>query len=354
MKQNRSRNLTSMTLRWGIIAPGSIARVFASDLAILDPSRKVHRITAVGSRDSVRAAQFANAFDIDTHFGSYSEVFHSDSVDVVYIANVQSSHHHTVMEALRAGKHVLCEKPFAINVEQAVEMFDFAREKSLFLMEAMWTRFLPHIDAILHRIRSGAIGTPRFVIADHGQWVYRKENHRLLDPAKGGGALLDLGVYPVTLAHLILGLPDEIAAKASFTDRGVDSEVSILMSYSEGRSATLHTTIESVTATRATIAGSEGRIEIDRSFYAPAGFTLIRHDGSEERFDNPLQIPGYVGLGEQAKEVARSIAAQQLESPLRTHQETIEVLSILDRIRNEIGLRYPSEVGYADDPSIIS
>lgn len=343
-----------MTLRWGIIAPGSIARVFASDLAILDPSRKVHRITAVGSRDSVRAAQFARDFEIESHFGSYSEVFQSDSVDVVYVANVQSAHHRTVMEALQYGKHVLCEKPFAFNVQEAAEMFEFARAKNRFLMEAMWTRFLPHIDLILQRIRSGAIGTPRYVIADHGQWVYRKENHRLLDPAKGGGALLDLGVYPVTLAHLILGLPNRISARASFTDRGVDSDVSISLEYTEGRSATLHTTIESVTATRATIAGSEGRIEIDRSFYAPAGFTLIRHDGSEVRCENPLQIPGYVGLGEQTKEVARAIAAQEVESPLRTHQETMEVLSILDGIRSQIGLRYPGEVGYSNDPSVIS
>jgi predicted dehydrogenase len=343
-----------MTLRWGILAAGSIARVFAKDLAIIDPNHQSHRITAVASRDIVRAAQFASDFEIPQHFGSYSEVLESSDVDVVYIANVQSAHFATVMQALDAGKHVLCEKPFAINLREADAMFARAREKGLFVMEAMWTRFLPHIKKVLDVIESGAIGEPRFVIADHGQWVYRKRDHRLLDPARGGGALLDLGVYPITLAHLILGNPEKITANASFTDRGVDSEVSISLHYAAGRSATLHTTIESVTATRATIAGNDGRIEIDRSFYAPTGFTLFGHDGREMRFENPLQIPGYVGLGEQVSEVARAIAAGEIESPLRKHQETREVLWIMDEIRKRIGLRYPSEIGNTDDTGGIS
>lgn len=343
-----------MTLRWGILAAGSIARVFAKDLAIIDPERRSHAITAVASRDIVRAAQFASDFNIPQHFESYSQVLASPDVDVVYIANVQSAHFDAVIQALHAGKHVLCEKPFAINYREADEMFRLAREKNLFIMEAMWTRFLPHIRSILELIEEGVIGEPRFVIADHGQWVYRKNDHRLLDPLRGGGALLDLGVYPITLAHLILGAPEEVAATASFTDRGVDSEVSIGLHYSKGRSATLHTTIESVTATRATIAGNEGRIEIDRSFYAPAGFTIYRHDGSESRHENSLRIPGYVGLGEQVGEVARAIASGEVESPLRRHQETLDVMETMDRIRKQIGLRYPSEISHSNDSGSIS
>jgi predicted dehydrogenase len=343
-----------MALRWGILAAGSIARVFARDLSIIDPAQSAHKINAVASRDIVRAAQFAQDFDIPQYFGSYSEVLDSAEIDVVYVANVQSSHHATVMQALHAGKHVLCEKPFAINLREADEMFNLARDQKLFLMEAMWTRFLPHTMKILEVIKEGAIGEPRFVIADHGQWVYRKKDHRLLDPARGGGALLDLGVYPITLAHLVLGIPDEIKATSSFTDRGVDSEVSISLHYAQGKSATLHTTIESVTATRATIAGSEGRIDIDRSFYAPTGFTLSRHDGHQSRFENPLQQAGYVGLGEQAQEVARAIAAGEVESPLRRHQETREVMMIMDQIRSQIGLRYPSEIGDTDDSGSVT
>lgn len=343
-----------MALRWGILGAGAIARVFASDLAILDPSQEIHRITAVASRDGVRAAQFATDQGIPFHTKGYSGVLDRDDVDIFYVANVQSSHHEVVMQALSAGKHVLCEKPFAINAKQASEMFDLAKRESLFLMEAMWTRFLPHIKRILELIEAGEIGEPRFVIADHGQWVYRTENHRLLDPAKGGGALLDLGVYPITLAHLVLGMPTSIHAFANFTDRGVDSDVSITLSYPESKSATLHTTIESVTATRATIAGSEGRIDIDGSFYAPSGFTLLRHDSREMRFDNPLQVPGYVGLGEQSLEVARAINAGEIESPLRPHRATLEVMTIMDRIREEIGLRYPCEISDTDDSGIIS
>jgi len=343
-----------MTLRWGIIGPGAIARVFASDLAILDPSQKDHRISAVGSRDVVRAAQFAKEFGIEEGFGSYSQVLTSSKVDIIYVANVQSAHHHVVMEALDARKHVLCEKPFTLNASQAREIFTYARSRGLFVMEAMWTRFLPHIIKILELIENDAIGEPLFVIADHGQSVYGKKNHRLLDPAKGGGALLDLGVYPIALAHLLFGLPQEISAAASFTERGVDNDVSIRLGFDGGRSATLHTTIDSVTATRATIAGRKGRIEIDRSFYAPTGFTLFSDDGSHLRFDNPLTISGYVGIGEQVKEVARAIGAGEIESPMRTHQATLEVMTIMDRIRGEIGLRYPGEISDTDDSSFIS
>ena len=343
-----------MTLRWGIIAPGAIARVFASDLAILDPSRECHRITAVGSRELVRAAQFARDFGVEDHFGSYSQVFNSPKVDAVYVANVQSAHYATVMAALDAGKHVLCEKPFTINATEANAIFDLAKSRGIFVMEAMWMRFLPHIIEILDLIDNDAIGEPCFVIADHGQSVHAKPDHRLLDPVRGGGSLLDLGVYPISLAHLIMGTPKSIAASASFTDRGVDREVSIRLGFEEGKSATLHTTIDSVTATRATIAGWKGRIEIDRSFYAPTSFTLFQNDGSEARFENRLHIPGYVGIGEQVNEVARAIQAGEIESPMRPHRATLEVMSILDEIRREIGLRYPGEVSDTDNTGIVS
>jgi len=343
-----------MTLRWGIIAPGAIARVFASDLAILDPSRKSHCITAVGSRELVRAAQFAEEFGVKDHFGSYWQVLNSPNVDVVYVANVQSAHHETVMASLDAGKHVLCEKPFTINTSEAKEVFDLARSRGLFVMEAMWMRFLPHIIEILDLIQGDAIGEPTFVIADHGQRVYGKQNHRLLDPLRGGGALLDLGVYPITLAHLIMGSPKSITASASFTESGVDSEVSIRLGYAGGRSSTLHTTIESVTATRATIAGSKGRIEIERSFYAPTSYTLFRNDGSERRFENPLRIPGYVGIGEQVNEVARAIEAGEIESPMQTHRATLEVMATMDEIRKVIGLRFPSEISDTNNAGIVS
>ena len=342
-----------MPLRWGILAPGSIAAVFVRDLNILDPSHQEHQVVSVGSRDTVRAAQFAAEFDIQNH-GSYSQVLQSEEVDVVYIANVQSAHFETVIAALDAGKHVLCEKPFALNSKQTQMMFERAREKNLFLMEAMWTRFLPHIIEVLRLIDDGAIGEVRYLLADHGQWVYRKVNHRLLDAEKGGGALLDLGVYPITLSHLILGRPSAIRAQAHFTSGGVDRDVAMIFDHATGATSLLHTTLDSVTATRATIAGTLGRIEIDRSFYAPTGFTLFGHDGSTMRYENPLIEPGYVGLGEQVGEVARCISAGEIESPLRPHRDTAEVMEIMDQVRESIGLRYPGEVSDADDASVIS
>lgn len=343
-----------MPLRWGILAPGSIARVFVRDLNIIDPSHRDHQIISVGSRDAVRAAQFAAELDIPNHHGSYSQVLQSDEVEIVYIASVQSAHFETVMAALDAGKHVLCEKPFAMNATEAQLMIQSAKEKNLFLMEAMWTRFLPHIIEVLKMVNDGAIGDPRFLLADHGQWVYRKVNHRLLDPAKGGGALLDLGVYPITLSHLILGMPSTIRAEAHLTSTGVDSDVAMIFHHSGESTSVLHTTLESVTATRATIAGTQGRIEIDRSFYAPTGFTYFGHDGSTLRYENPLQDSGYVGLAEQVREVARCIESGLIESPLRRHQDTLDVMEIMDQVRRRIGLRYPSEVGNPDDSSVIS
>lgn len=343
-----------MPLRWGILAPGSIAEVFVRDLNILDPTHREHQIVSVGSRDAVRAAQFAAKFEINRHHGSYSQVLQADDVDIVYIANVQSAHFQTVISALDADKHVLCEKPFALNAEEARLMFQRARQKNLFLMEAMWSRFLPHIIEVLKMINDGAIGDPRYLLADHGQWVYRKVNHRLLDPEKGGGALLDLGVYPVTLSHLILGKPEKVTARGQFTSTGVDSDVAMILDHRSGATSLLHTTLESVTSTRATIAGTLGRIEIDRSFYAPTGFNFFGHNGSTFRYENPLVESGYVGLGEQVREVARCISEGLIESPLRPHRDTLEVMEILDQVRKLIGLRYPSEISNADDPGIIS
>ncbi len=164
---------------------------------------------------------------------------------------------------------------------------------------------------------------------------------------------MDLGVYPITMAHLILGKPDSIIAHGKLTAMGVDSDVSMIFNYRDSKSALLHTTIEAVTPTRATIVGSEGRIEIDRSFYAPTDFTLHRHDGSSFQYENPLIVNGYVGLGEQAKEVLRCIDNEEIESPMRTAQETLEVMGILDQVRETIGLRYPSEIGDTDDSSVV-
>jgi predicted dehydrogenase len=371
-----------MTLRWGILGPGAIARNFAKDLAIINERESalcerdhyLHHISAVASSDRKVAVKFAEEFSTAKVFDSYHELLASDEVDVVYIANVQSLHHQTTLQALSAGKHVLCEKPFALSAKQAREMIDLATKSNLFLMEAMWMRFLPHIKNVLEQIQSGAIGDILAIRADHGQWVYRKKNHRLLDPRLGGGALLDLGIYPIALTYALLGKPEEIISAATFTksfhpnqsassgssqsdkstqdlDVGVnagvgvvDSAVALIFRYPNNALASLHTTIESSTATVAEISGTLGRIEIDRSFYAPTSFRRIMHNGEIYSYENPWHGSDYLGLGEEAEEVRRCIEAGLLQSPVQSHQVTLDVMEILDEIRGQIGLTFPGEI----------
>lgn len=338
-----------MPLRWGILGAGSIARKFASDLRIINQRGRIaHEVTAVSSRDESRANSFANEFGIAKALAGYQSLANCDDVDVIYIANVHSHHRDAVIQMLLGGKHVLCEKPFAINAKQTREMIEKAQSQKLFLMEAMWTRFLPHIIALLNEIESGAIGEVISIDADHGQWLYKRPDHRVLDHNLGGGALLDLGVYPITFAHLILGLPAKFEAIATLAPNGIDDQTSMIFSYPSGATATLHTTIKSATGIRAVVAGTKGRIEVERSFYAPSSFTIYRNDGSERTFQpNPFES-GYVGLGEQAIEVERCLEAGLIESPMRPLASTLEVMELMDSIRERIGLRYPGEIGNSD------
>lgn len=344
-----------MPLRWGILGAGSIARKFASDLKIINERGRIaHEITAVSSRDESRAQAFASEFDIRDALAGYQSLAEHEDVDVIYIANVHSHHRDAVLQMLSGDKHVLCEKPFAINAKQAREMIESARSRKLFLMEAMWTRFLPHIVALLDEIKNGAIGEVISIDADHGQWLYKRPDHRVLDHKLGGGALLDLGVYPITFAHLILGLPAKFEAVATLADNGIDDQTSMIFSYPSGATATLHTTIKSATGIRAVVAGTKGRLEVERSFYAPSGFTIYGNDGSERTFHPYPFEDGYVGLGEQAIEVARCIEAGLIESPMRPLAATLEVMELMDSIRERIGLRYPGEIGDTDDSRSIS
>lgn len=344
-----------MPLRWGILGAGSIARKFASDLKIINQRGRIaHEITAVSSRDARRAKTFASEFGIENPLAGYQSLADRDDVDVIYIANVHSHHRDAVIQMLAGGKHVLCEKPFAINAKQAREMIERSQAEKLFLMEAMWTRFLPHVIALLDEIANGAIGEVISIDADHGQWLYKRPDHRVLDYNLGGGALLDLGVYPITFAHLILGLPDKFEAIATLAANGIDDQTSMIFSYPGGATATLHTTIKSATGIRAVVAGTKGRIEVERSFYAPSSFTIYGNDGSVRTFEPYPFEEGYVGLGEQAVEVARCLEAGLIESPMRPLATTLEVMELMDSIRERVGLRYPGEVGNPDNSRSIS
>lgn len=324
------------SFRWGILGTGGIAAAFVHDLQLAQG----HSIVAVGSRTLGKAQAFVKEIpDADAH-GSYKKLVNAENVDAIYVASPHPMHEAHTLMALNAGKPVLCEKPFAISSQQALSMFDTAKKNDVALLEAMWTRYLPHIQVVREILASGVLGQIQTVEADHGQRLADQNIQRLIDPGLGGGALLDLGIYPVSFAHLILGAPISITARSVMTDIGVDAQTSAILDYANGAQAILNTTMIAQTPCRAVVSGLLGRLEIDRTFYAPTAMRVVLFDGTVTEYPNT-----YVGHGlrEQAIELARIVRAGLLESPLMPWQESIEVMQTMDEIRKQIGLVYPFE-----------
>jgi predicted dehydrogenase len=312
-------------LRWGLIGSGWIADSFAADLAFTDSGR----VVAVGSRRIETANRFADRFEIPNRHGSYEALVADPEVDVVYVATPHPMHHPDTLLALRAGKPVLVEKPFTMNAAEARELVAAARAEKLFLMEAMWMRFLPHIAQIRRLVAEGALGELVTVSADHGQWFAKDPEFRLFAPELGGGALLDLGVYPVSFASMLLGAPSTIVALIDPAFTGVDGQTSMLFGYDSGAQAVLSCTLAAKSPTRAAIVSTEARIEIDGDFYTPTSFTLITRSGERTRYDEPHQGRG---LWHQADEVARCLREGLPESPLMPLDESISIMQTLDAV----------------------
>jgi predicted dehydrogenase len=323
------------SFRWGILGTGGIAQAFAADLAFLDG----HSVAAVGSRTIESANSFAKKFSGCTAYGSYEELVAAD-VDAIYVASPHPMHEAHAMLALKAGKPVLCEKAFTINLQQAKNLVDYSKAHHIPLMEAMWTRFLPHIAKIKELIASGALGEIQTVIADHGQYIPYERAARLWEPELGGGALLDLGIYSLTIAHLVLGNSSKIQAQATLTDKNVDLQTSMILTYPSGAHALLSCTMAVRSSVTAVIAGSKARIEIDGSFYTPTSFRLITRDGVVTEY--PKNYEGG-GLREEAAEFARVVRAGEIESPLMPHATSLELMRQMDEVRRQIGVTYPGE-----------
>lgn len=322
--------------KWGIIGTGGIARAFAADVALLSE----HEIAGVGSRTLETAKEFAQEFGLPKAYGSYVELINDPDIDAIYVATPHPAHKENVISALNAGKPVLCEKPFAVNAQEAKEMVSAASANNLALMEAMWARFLPHYSKIREIIASGVLGNITTVYADHGQRLADQNIPRLVEPSLAGGALLDLGIYPVSFAHMVLGLPESITAKGVLTDKGVDAQTSIILNYSGGVQAVLNTTMMVQTPCTAVIAGLNGFLEVDRTFYNPTSMRVTLYDGTVTEYPNDYQ--GH-GLREQAVEFARVVKSGLKESPILTWADTIAIMQILDSVREQIGLKYPFE-----------
>jgi predicted dehydrogenase len=315
--------MTEKPLHWGIMGTGGIAGAFAQDLKLTGSGV----VTAVGSRTAESADRFAGRLGIPAGHGSYEALAEDPDVDIVYVATPHPMHHANARLALEAGKPVLVEKPFTMNAEEARDLVALARERGLFLMEAMWTRFLPHIRHVRELLpRLGTIVT---VTADHGQWFAEDAAFRLFAPELGGGALLDLGIYPVSFASMVLGAPERVAAMATPAFTGVDAQMSMLFGYPGGAQALLGCTLSAVSPTTASIVGTDARIEIEGPFYAPASFTLIPREGDRARFE---YVDEGLGLRHEADEVARLLAAGETESALMPLDETVSIMVTMDEV----------------------
>jgi predicted dehydrogenase len=320
--------------RWGILATGYIAERFATDLRRAPGAE----LLAVGSRSAENARAFADRHDVPRAYGSWDALAADDDIDVVYVAPPHAAHLAAALTCVRAGRAVLCEKPITLDRASAATLVDAARSAGVFLMEAMWTRCNPAVRRMLAMIDDGVIGRPTTVQADFGLAGDFPPTHRLRAPDLGGGALLDLGIYPVTFAHLVLGAPDHIRAWSRIGPEGTDENTAMVFGYDSGAVAALTCGILGATPVAGTITGTQGRIEVPGFFHA-TGFTVHRADGSTEVVDLGPDAGGYQ---HEAIEVQRCLDAGLVESPLVPHDTTLEVMGLLDAVREQVGVTYPA------------
>ena len=325
-------------VRWGIIAPGEIAHSFASALR----ARTGQQLQAVGSRSLSRAEGFAREFDIESAHGSYAALVTDPDVDVVYIASPHSEHRDHALLATSAGKPVLVEKAFTRNAAEAVEVVESAAVAQVFAMEAMWTRFLPHVDVVRRCLEEELLGEVHTVMADHGQRLYPDGPQRLADPHLAGGSLLDLGIYPLSFAHLVMGGFASVRADGVLAGTGVDAQAAITVTNESGVLGLLGSTMLTKTPTTATVCGTHARLDISGDFYQHGAVVrLVAPDGTV--LDEYQSLDGENGLAFEAAEVARRISAGELQSPLMPLAETVAIMAALDEVRSQLGVRFPGE-----------
>jgi predicted dehydrogenase len=322
-------------IRWGILGTGVIAKKFATGLSTLPDAELV----AVGSRSQAKADVFALECNFPFRHASYDGLVNDEKVDAVYVATPHSLHAENSLLALRAGKPVLCEKPFTINAIEAERVIRFAREKKVLLMEAMWTRFLPLMVRLRELLPEGVIGEVQMLTADFGFKAERREG-RLFDPALGGGALLDVGVYTVSLAHMIFGAPVEVTGAAEFGIGGVDVQAAMVLKHAKGELALLQTSIQAHTPQEATIVGSKGRIRIQKPWWRGTDMTVELDNGGEELLEFPFTGNGFQFEAEAFMDCMRH---GRTECAVISLDETLAVMKTLDALRAQWGLMYPME-----------
>lgn len=326
-------------VRWGILATGGIAASFTADLLDLPDAE----VVAVASRKEASAKAFAERFGIERAYGDWAALAADEDVDVVYVATPHAAHREAAGLCLEAGRAVLCEKAFALNAREAAELVTLARSRGVFLMEAMWMYCNPLVRRLKALVDDGAIGEVRTVQADFGLAGPFPPAHRLRDPAQGGGALLDLGVYPVSFAQLLLGEPAAVTASAQLSEEGVDLQTGMLLSWDDGAHALLHCALNAGTGVTASVTGSAGRIDVPGGFFCPERFVLHRDGRDPEEFLAKPEDGPHDSMRHEAIEVMRRIRAGDTESPLVPLEGSLAVMRTLDTVRERVGVRYPGE-----------
>ncbi|MGI4873919.1 MAG: Gfo/Idh/MocA family protein [Janthinobacterium lividum] len=325
------------TYNWAILGLGTIAHKFAQDLALV-PQARLH---AVASRSGAKAQAFAAEFDVPHAVGSYEDLLAVPDIDVVYIATPHSEHYAHTLLCLGAGLPVLCEKAFAQNESQAQEMIRVAQAGRVFLMEAFWTRFFPAIGQALALVQAGHIGEVKHLVADFGFATPYQPEGRLFNPALAGGSLLDIGVYPLFISQLFLGVPRTAAAVATLAPTGVDLNCALSLAYPGGATASLFSTLAAHTDNRCVLYGTKGRLQLLGRFHAPTG-VQVQLAGEEAPRILPAPTPGY-GYHYEAAHVQECLAQGLGESPLLPLSFSRQLMQQLDEVRQQIGLRYPGE-----------
>lgn len=327
--------MNSEKIKWGIIGLGNIAHQFAKDLMLVDEAELV----AVASRNLDKAQEFAQNYDCSKAYDSYDAIINDAEVDILYIATPHNSHAALTIKALQNKKHVLCEKPIALNYTDAFQMIEASKKNNQFFMEAFWTRFNPSFREAFSKIKKGEIGEVKYINADFAFYAESLDGvgNRKTDMNLGGGSLLDIGVYPLFLCYVVLGIPVEILAKANFHQTGADLQTSMILQYDNAQ-AILHSSFVSTSNIKATINGTKGRINLNTLWHQTQSYTL-----TVDELDEEILLPTKgKGFTYEIEECHHCIKENKIESELWSHQNSLELIKIVDEVRSKIGLEYPS------------
>jgi predicted dehydrogenase len=360
----------SQAIRWGILGTGFVAGEFTKGLLTL----KDARLLGVASRTKANAQAFADIFKVERVYDSYQELIQDPDLDVIYIATPQETHRDLAILCLEAGKPILCEKPFTLNIQEAKEVIDLARQKQLFCMEAMWMRFMPLMQEVKAIIDRGEIGEVKMLMADFGNPVEYNPNNRFFNPQLGGGALFDRGVYCLSLAYYLLGAPSAMVSQAAIGDTGVDEQSSVILNYPQGKLAVLSQSLRNYTPGEAIVMGTKGKIRIHELFIKPEKITVTKFSVLTQSYSSAIQPPSFKqklvsaakqnslikrayislsgllksqqgivqpvagnGYNYEAAEVMNCLRNKQLESKIMPLDETLQIMEAMDKIRSQWG-----------------